>query len=122
ARVVEFRTLESYSDTILDWLSAIGGGEPATAAASRIVASMDRAVRQLDRVQNSARHRNLSAFIRHALLAVQSSEWDGARYILLTAFAALSASALSEQKAATAALSRRVLQFPVAAVRGIVTG
>jgi hypothetical protein len=121
ARVIAFPAFESYGDAILEWLAALGEGEPGREAVLRLAGSMQRAVVRIERVRTSIRHRNLATFIRHAQLALQISEWNGARYVLLTAFATLSASAFTEQKPCGPA--GIVLQFPAPeAVTGTVNG
>jgi len=114
-RVVVFPVFENYGDMILEWLSALDNGEPRSGTVSHLAGAIERAIQQIERVRNSARHRNLATFLRHAVLALQSSEWDGARYILMTAFAALAASAVTagatlEDPAPQSAPP--VLQFP----------
>jgi hypothetical protein len=120
SEAIAFPRFDCYGDAILEWHSAIDSAvsDPATARqiSASVSASMERAIRQVERV-GSARHRNLATFIRHALVALNDAEWDGARYILLTAFAALSAGAVSEGP------SGILLQFPAPAAKtGIVTG
>jgi hypothetical protein len=119
-RVIPFPAFESCGDAILEWLSDLAREEPG--AALRVTYSIRRMATQIERVQNSSRHRNLAIFLRHAVRALEASEPEGAHYILMTAFAALPASAVPERPRVENA-AHAVLQFPAgAAVIGIVTG
>ena len=107
-RVIAFPVFENHGDQILEWLSEIGQPEQPPRLAARLVKSMRRSATELERVRHSIRHRNLATFLRHAISAVECSEWEGARYILMTGFAFMSARNSSNPESA-------VLQFPMRA-------
>lgn len=126
-RVIIFPVFENYGEMILEWLSALGDAEPGSAIVPRVATAIERAIGRIERVPGSARHRNLATFLRHAALALKSSEWDGARYILMTAFATLAAGAIPYgaplEDPARSHRSRPVLQFPeLTRDTGIATG
>jgi hypothetical protein len=126
-RVIVFPAFENYGDTILQWIAAIADEERAPGTVLRVAGSMQRAAAQIERVQNSTRHSNLANFLRLAVRALQASEPDGARYILMAAFAALAATAVPEHEPfedpAEAKPRGILLQFPAPAVlTAMVTG
>jgi hypothetical protein len=84
-RIIAFPAFERHGDQILEWFSAISGKEPSPTAVVRLVKSMRCEVARLERVRKSARHNNLASLVRHAANALETSEWDGARYLLITA-------------------------------------
>ena len=90
--VIAFPVFENHGDQILEWLSEIGQPElrPRPRLAARLAKSMRSSATELERVRQSTRHSNLATFVRHAICAVENSEWVGARYILMTAFAFMS--------------------------------
>ena len=53
-----------------------------------MVPAMSAGVAALQRVRNSLRHERLAEFVYFAAEAIKSGEYEGARYILLTALAA----------------------------------
>ncbi len=89
--VIPFPVFENYGDEIVDWLSALGHRKPSARTVARVVKSMRTAIVQLERVRKSGRHCNLASFLRHAADALEASEWDGARYVLKTASALMTA-------------------------------
>lgn len=127
--VITLPLFERYGDQILEWLAAIDEAEPARQNVMRVVKSMRCTIERTERVRNSVRHSNLASFVRHAARALEASEWDGARYILVTAMALMNA------RTASAPSFREcfeVRQFPLPAgsaaalppdaAMGIVTG
>ena len=125
-RVIAFPVFEQSGDQILEWLSTMGRGEPGKRTVARLIRAMDSAAGELERVRHSARHSNLATFMRHAAKALESSEWNGARYLLMTAYALMPA--CGDGVSGTA----QVRQFPArndaaattvgGALMGIVTG
>lgn len=89
--VVAFPVFERYGDQIDEWLGAIDRSESERRTDGRIVKSMRRAVAKIERVSKSRRHTNLASFLRHAANALEASERDGARYLLMTALALMPA-------------------------------
>lgn len=128
--VVAFPVFERHGDQILDWLLDLGEQKPEHRAVTRVLRSMRRTAARLERVRNSMRHSNLASFLRHAANALEASEWDGARYLLMTSHALMTTRAITGGGfPAVAAL--RYLPLPEAATRdeppagvliGIVTG
>ena len=86
-RVIAFPAFERYEEQIEDWLSAIGERTPGARPSLRVLRSIQRTLAEVERVRNSPRHSNLASFLRHAANAIHDMEWDGARYILMTALA-----------------------------------
>src|SRR5579864_7299673 len=84
ARVIVFPIFESYGDQIAECLSMLAEPEPARPAVRRVTLSLKSAVANLERVRNSTRHTNMACLMRHTLEALRASEWEGARYLLMT--------------------------------------
>jgi hypothetical protein len=131
--VIAFPVFESYGDQIVEWLSALGDQKPNRIAVERVTLSLRRAVASLELVRNSPRHTNMACLMRHTLEALRASEWEGARYLLMTAFALMSARVLRTGACLNDPVAGgAVLQFPLPempteltteeAVTGIVTG
>jgi hypothetical protein len=112
ASIIAFPVFENHGDQILEWLSELGQPElrPQPRLAAKLVKSMRNSATELERVRHSMRHSNLATFVRHAISAVECSQWDGARYILMTAFAFMSTRSIDPNKRAS---ESAVLQFPM---------
>jgi hypothetical protein len=119
--VVVFPVFESYSDQIQECLSALGERKPTRAAVRRVTQTLRRALPGLERVCNSTRHENMARLMRHTLEALRASEWEGARYLLMTGSALMYARAVRTGASLTCADEDRVLQFPVMIVSGAET-
>jgi hypothetical protein len=124
--VIAFPVFEHNGDQIREWLSDIGERTPTRRTVLRVVISMRFAATKVERVRNSLRHTNLAMFLRHAANALETSEWDGARYLLLTSLALMAVRAVSPAGFAEIAAVR---QLPLVtgldelpAAMGIVTG
>ena len=118
ADVAVFPVFESYGEQIRDCLSALGERKPTRAAVRRVVQTLRRALPGVERVRNSARHANMACLMRHTLEALRASEWEGARYLLMTGSALMHARAVRAGASLRSAGEGRVLQFPAAAVSG----
>ena len=94
AGVIVFPAFEAYGDQIADCLSTLGEQEPARAAVRKVTVSLRGALANLERVRNSTRHMNMACLMRHTLEALRASEWEGARYLLMTGSALLHARAI----------------------------
>ena len=68
---------------VIEWVEQLEQG-----AGAAIVPSLTEAHDRLERVRNSVRHERLAEFLRYTVVAIESGESSGARYILLTALAA----------------------------------
>ena len=113
AGLIVFPAFECYGDQILDWLSALGDRDPTHSAVARVMRSLRRAVGSVERVRNSPRHTNMARLLRHTLEALRASEWEGARYLLITAHALMNARAVGTGACFYNAEDfRAVLQFP----------
>lgn len=101
-KVVRFPLFEDYNDQIVEWISAIdrGSGRP-------LVRSMRQAAVQLEKIRSCERYVNLATFVRHAANALEASERDGARYLLMTSLA-LTMSLPSERRAEPAVVHQFV--------------
>ncbi len=124
--VIAFPVFEHNGDLIREWLSEIGDGQPSGRTVLRLVKSMRCTAATIERVRNSMRHSHLATFVRNAASALEASEWDGARYLLITSLALLTARAVTAKGFAEIATLR---QLPLAtevdelpAAMGIVTG
>jgi hypothetical protein len=134
AGVIVFPIFEAYGDQLAECLAVLGDQKPTRAAVQRVTRLLRRALAGVERVRNSTRHRNMACLMRHTLEALRASEWEGARYLLMTGSALMYARAvrpgvrLNGAKAGGA-----VLQFPLPpdcatepmageAITGIVTG
>ena len=106
SRVIPFPVFELYGDQILEWLSAIDGNKPTRRTVLRVVKSMRCAVANAGRVRNSMRHSNLADLLRHAANALEAAEWDGTRYLLITALALMTAGTVSAKTQIESAKSR----------------
>src|SRR5450432_2443309 len=84
-RVIAFPVFDDYGENIDEWLSVVGASEPPERKVAGIVSSMRRVLRNIERVRNSTRHNNLATFLGHAARALEAGQWDGARYLLMTA-------------------------------------
>jgi hypothetical protein len=134
AKVVVFPVFESHADQIAECLSALGEQKPTRAAVQRVTLSLRRALPNLERVRNSMRHTNMACLMRHTLEALRASEWDGARYLLMTGSALMHARAIRPGVWLNGPdAGAVVLQFPLtpegtpelitdAAITGMVTG
>jgi len=115
--VIAFPSFECYGDQILEWLAAIGEREPAPRTVARLARSMRCTAAEIERVRNSLRHSNLASFMRHAANALEAAEWEGARYLLITSMAVMTARAVTARELREVGELR---QFPAA--MGMVTG
>jgi hypothetical protein len=91
AVVIAFPAFEHYGDQILGWLSTLGDQDPTHSDVARVTRSLRRAVDRVERVRNSPRHTNMACLMRHTLEALRASEWNGARYLLMTAHVLMNA-------------------------------
>jgi hypothetical protein len=80
AQVVAFPRFDENGACVFEWLGQVDEGRIDAA-----VLSLCEAHRKLCRVRHSPRHIRLAEFLHHAILALQSGEFEGARYILMTA-------------------------------------
>lgn len=94
ARVIIFPIFETYGDQIAECLAALGERKPTRRTVERVTLMLRRALANAERVRNSARHTNMARLIRHTLEALRASEWDGARYLLMTGSALMHARAI----------------------------
>ncbi len=94
ANLIVFPIFEFYADQIAECLSALGEQKPTRAAVQRVTLSLRRALPNLERVCNSTRHTNMACLMRHTLEALRASEWEGARYLLMTGSALMHARAI----------------------------
>jgi len=117
--VIAFPVFEHNGDQIREWLSDMGDSEPTARTVLRLVRSMRSTAAMIERVRNSMRHSHLAMFLRHAANALEASEWDGARYLLITSLALLTSRPVTAREFAEIATVR---QLPVRAAIGIVTG
>ena len=90
ALILTMPRFEDNRRLLLDCAKLLGKGETG-AAYSRLKASWQR-LRKIP-VQG---YRNLSEFVHHALLAIETGEFEGSRYILLTAAASFGWAAPNE--------------------------
>ena len=81
--------------------------------------SMRRRASEIERVRNSIRHTHLAIFVWQAAKALEADEWEGARYLLMTAYALMTIRPVIGNEVAQAG---KIYQFPGAAEIGIVTG
>ena len=123
--VISFPVFEHIGDQIHEWLAEIGR-EPKRHTVLRLVKSMRCTAVSIDSVRDSMRHSHLAVIVRHAASALEASEWEGARYLLMTSLALMTARAVSAKDVAEIASLR---QLPLAtevdelpAATGIVTG
>jgi hypothetical protein len=91
---IAFPVFESYGDRIMECLAALGEGKPARAAAKRVTRSLLSAAASAERVRKSPRHSSMACLMRHTLEAMRATEWEGARYLLMTALALMNARAV----------------------------
>jgi len=82
APVVTIPVFEENRRLIIDCFRAVE-----TRGSNRILPAMNAAHQRLCRVKNSLRHQRLAEFIHHAIVAIESDQPEGAKYILLTALA-----------------------------------
>lgn len=68
---------------IIDWVEGLYQGQ-----GKAVVPAMSVMHSRVARVRNSIRHERLAEFLQHAIRAIESDEFEGARYILLTTLAA----------------------------------
>jgi hypothetical protein len=134
ASVIAFPVFESYGDQIGEWLAALGDPKPAPAAVGQVTRSLRRAITGVERVHNSARHTNMACLMRHTLEALRASEWEGARYLLMTASTLINTRALRAGASLnTPETGGELFQFPLlpdsetellaeVAITGIVAG
>lgn len=108
ARVIPFPSFDAHGGQIDEWLSAIGESEPGVQAAAEVLRSIRRTLAGIEQVRNSPRHTNLANFLRHAANAIEGREWDGARYILITALAIMDGTL----REAAAPVRRLPVRFP----------
>ena len=121
--VVAFPNFDRYGDHIQEWIAALAAPSPGVSAAARIAKDIRRVAAEVERVRNSLRHGNLANALWHAANALDTGEWVGARYLLITAFALMAGCAVR------GASGVALIQFPVAAEAttvklpaGVVTG
>ncbi len=91
--MIAFPVFEDHGDQILEWLSEMGPGNPGGRTVARLARSMRSAVLEIGRVR-SIRHSNLAGFLEHAADALEAGEFEGARYLLMTAHALVAARAV----------------------------
>ncbi len=132
--LIAFPVFESWGDQIAEWLSALGDETPTPSAVRQVTRSLLCAVASLERVRNSTRHTNMACLMRHTVEALRASEWEGARYLLMTGSALMHARALRPGVRLTGTdTGATVFQFPplpenaaelmtVDAITGMVTG
>ena len=70
-------------ELIIDWVEGLYQGQ-----GKSVIPAMSAMHSQVGRVRNSLRHQRLAEFLHHAIRAIESEEFEGARYILLTTLAA----------------------------------
>jgi hypothetical protein len=109
--VIVFPIFESYGDQIAECLSALGVRKPTRAAVLRVTRSLHLALAGVERVRNSTRHTNMACLMRHTLEALQASEWEGARYLLMTGSALMHARAIRTNVSLNDPDTGGVLQF-----------
>jgi hypothetical protein len=117
-KVIAFPVFEQNGDQIREWLSDIGNRQPSRRAVVRLAKSMRCTADRIERVRNSIRHSNLAKFVRHAAAALEASEWEGARYLLIMSLTLMKIRPVPAEGFGHAT---KVRQLPVAAM-GIVTG
>jgi hypothetical protein len=134
ADVIVFPIFEAYGDQIAECLSVLGEQKPTVAAVQRVTRLLRRALPGVERVRNSVRHTNMACLMRHTLEALRASEWEGARYLLMTGSALMHARAVRPGVSLNGAeAGGAVLQFPLLpdcateviageAITGMVTG
>jgi hypothetical protein len=89
--VIAFPVFERHADQIEEWLAAIGDCALTNGRVLQIAKTMRSLAAKLARVEGSVRHQNLASFVGHAANSLEASEWQGARYLLITSLALLSA-------------------------------
>jgi hypothetical protein len=107
--VIAFPVFERYGIEIEEWMSALSTDRPSIRSVTRVVKQMRVGLAELERVKGSVRHSNLAGFFRHIISSLEASEWDGARYLLLTSLAVMSARPMASGKVQTFTVIR---QFP----------
>ena len=134
AHVIVFPIFESYGDQLAECLAALGERKPTRTAVRRVTQSLRRALPDMERVRNSARHANMACMMRHTLEALRACEWQGARYLLMTGSALMHARAVRPGVALNGPdAGGVVLQFPLLpaepselitgeAITGMITG
>jgi len=118
-KVIVFPVFEHNGGQIREWLLDIGDREPSRRTVIRLLKSMRRMATTIERVRNSMRHSNLARFVRHAANALEASEWEGARYLLIMSITLMTARAAPAKGFGEVATVR---QLPGATTMGIVTG
>ena len=114
ARVIDFPIFESYGDQIAECLSVLGEQKPGRAAVQRVTRLLQCILPGVERVRNSTRHTNMARLMRHTLEALQASEWQGARYLLMTGSALMHARAVRPGVSLNSEEAGGVLQFAAA--------
>jgi hypothetical protein len=82
AAVLSFPDFDENRRIIIDCFQAVE-----SRGTKRVLPALTAAYEKLSRVKNSARHKRLAEFLHHAIIAVESDQPEGAKYILLTALA-----------------------------------
>lgn len=82
--VITLPVLDDLRSSILTWVDELQKRE-GSAVLSKIVAAHGR----LARVQGSQRHVRLAEFLQQSIVALENNQPQSARYVLLTALAAL---------------------------------
>jgi len=80
---IAFPVFDDNGELIINWVEGLYQGQ-----GKAVIPAMTAAHAQLNKVRNSLRHERLADFLHHAILAIESDEFEGARYILLTTLAA----------------------------------
>jgi hypothetical protein len=120
--VIVFPVFECYGDQIAECLSTLGECKPTRAAVQRVTRSLRRTLPNVERVRNSTRHTNMACLMRHTIEALRASEWEGARYLLMTGSALMHARAIRPGVSLNAPDGGGVLQFPLLAETKATTG
>ena len=74
---------EGNGELIIDWVEELYRGK-----GKAVLPAMTAMHTQVSRVRNSIRHEHLADFLRRAMLAIDSEEFESARYVLLTTLTA----------------------------------
>lgn len=82
ATVISFPDFDENRRIIIECFQAVE-----SRGTKRILPTLTAAYDRLRRVKNSTRHKRLAEFLHHAIVAVESDQPEGAKYILLTALA-----------------------------------
>ena len=102
SNVIAFPLFDDYNDQIVEWISAID-----RTSGRSLINPMRQAAAQMEKIRSCERYVNLATFVRHAANALEASERDGARYLLMTSLA-LTAPLPSERRAERAVVHQFV--------------